>query len=148
MTVNWTTANDAATWLPALNAAEAQYGIPHNLLARIAFEESSFLPQIIDGSERSSANCVGIMQLNPTYYPNAGKSPDNDIETAAQLLRSLYDRFNDWQVAVAAYNWGGGNVHHEFVASADTYILADMPAETQKYVREIVNDVPIDGALV
>jgi hypothetical protein len=34
------------------------------------------------------------------------------------------------------------------VASADTYILADMPAETQKYVREIVNDVPIDGALV
>ena len=142
------TANDAALWIPALNAAEAQYGIPHNLLARVAFEESSFLPEIISGAERSSANCVGIMQLNPVYYPNAGQSPDNDIETAAKLLKSLYDRFGDWQVAVAAYNWGGGNVHHEFVAAADTYILADMPAETQNYVRQIVGDVPVPGALV
>lgn len=142
------TANDAATWLPALNAAEAQYGIPHNLLARIAFEESSFLPEIISGAERSSANCVGIMQLNPVYYPNAGHSPDNDIETAAKLLASLYTRFGDWQVAVAAYNWGGGNVHHEYVAAADTYILADMPAETQNYVKQIVGDVPVPGALV
>lgn len=148
MASNWMTANDAAIWLPALNAAEVQYGIPHNLLARIAFEESSFLPEIINGTERSSANCVGIMQLNPVYYPNAGQSPDNDIETAAKLLSSLYARFGDWQVAIAAYNWGGGNVHHEYVAAADTYVLQDMPLETQRYVKAVVFDVPVPGALV
>jgi membrane-bound lytic murein transglycosylase D len=63
-------------------------------------------------------------------------------------LVSLYTRFGDWQVAIAAYNWGGGNVHHEYVAAANTYILADMPAETQNYVKQIVGDVPVPGALV
>jgi len=145
--MNWMTANDAAQWIPALNAAELRYGIPHNLLARLAFEECSFLPDIISGAEKSSADCVGIMQLNHVYYPNAGQDPVADIATGGGLLLSLYNRFNDWQVALAGYNWGGGNVHRQYVEDG-AYVLANYPQETKKYVTEIVRDVPVTGSLV
>jgi soluble lytic murein transglycosylase-like protein len=141
-------ANEAQTWLPALNAAEKSYGIPTNLLARIAYQESSFLPDVISGERKSSASAVGIMQLMPQFFPQAGASPDNDIETAANLLKSLYEQFDDWQVAVAAYNWGKGAVHHEYVKDGDRYVLADFPQETQNYVRQIFADVPLPGALL
>ncbi len=146
--MNWQDANAGPVWMPVLHAAETRHAIPANLLARIAFEESSFLPEIISGEERSSANCIGIMQLNPVYYPAAGQDPTADIETAAELLASLYARFADWQAAVAAYNWGGGNVHHEYIVDRDRYFLADMPEETQRYVKAIVADVPITGSLI
>jgi len=148
MSVGWENANDGPIWVPVLHAAELKAGIPLNLLARIAFEESSFLPEVISGHELSSANCIGIMQLNPVYFPDAGKNPAADIDTATGLLVSLYRRFSDWQVALAAYNWGGGNEHHAWVSDGDTYKITDCPAETQRYVRDIIADVPVPGALI
>lgn len=132
----------------ALSAAEVQYKIPTDLLARIAYQESSFRPGVISGAIKSSANCIGLMQLNPVYYPHAGESAIADIQSAAELLVSLFDRFKDWQVSVAAYNWGGGNVHHEYAKDADKYVLGDMPTQTQNYVRDVFADVPLPGALL
>jgi len=82
------------------------------------------------------------------YYPHAGESAVCDIQSAAQLLVANYERFKDWQVAVAAYNWGGGNVHHEYAKDADKYVLADMPTQTQNYIREVFADVPLPGVLL
>lgn len=146
--MTWQSENDGPEWMPTLNATEVKYGIPHDLLGRIAYQESHFRPDIISGATRSAAGAVGIMQLLPQYFPGAGDNPANDIERAGQFLGSLYRRFGDWQVAVAAYNWGGGNVHHEFTVDADTYVLADMPKETRNYVTQIAADVPIPGVLV
>jgi soluble lytic murein transglycosylase-like protein len=148
MSDSWKSAGQGPIYVPLLNAAEIKYSIPTDLLARIAFQESSFRPGVINGAIRSSANCVGLMQLNPVYYPNAGKDPVVDIDDAADLLMNLYTRFRDWQVAVAAYNWGGGNVHHEYAIDADKYVLADMPDQTQNYVKNVFTDVPISGALL
>jgi soluble lytic murein transglycosylase-like protein len=145
MTPKWMIA--AEPYLPPLNAAEVKYRIPTNLLVRIAFEESSFLPEVISGEVKSTAGAVGMMQLLPKYFPDAGQNLNRDIDTAAMLLANLYRRFGDWQLAVAAYNWGGGNVHHEMAADG-VPTLADMPAETQSYVREIFADVPVAGILL
>ena len=135
----------ATPYLSALNDAEATYHIPHNLLARIAWQESHFRPDIIAGAVKSPAGAVGIMQLMPNYFPDAGQSVLADINTAARLLTTLFQRFKDWQLAVAAYNWGGGNVHHEM---ADDGGIAGMPTETQNYVNEVFADVPVAGSLV
>ena len=134
-------------WLPLLNGAEDTYGIPRNLLARIAYQECSWRPDVINGTVKSSAGAVGMMQLMPQYFPNAGASVANDIHLAAGALSAWYKRFGDWQLAVAAYNWGGGNVHHEMAADGVPE-LADMPVETQNYVRHVFQDVPIPGVLV
>jgi membrane-bound lytic murein transglycosylase D len=145
---NWRTAHEAQTWIPIANAVEDRYAIPRDLLARLLFEESSFLPEVISGAERSDAGCVGIAQLNPLYYPAAGQDPRADIDTAGALLSSLHRRFADWQVALAAYNWGGGNVHHDYTKDFHKYVLMDYPPETVSYVREIISDVPVRGALI
>src|ERR1700733_3625390 len=144
----WKSAGQAQVYMHALNAAEDQYAIPTDLLARIAYQESSFRPSVISCAVKSSAGCLGLMQLNPMYYPHAGESAVADIQSAAQLLVANHDRFKDWQVAVAAYNWGGGNVHHEYAKDADKYVLADMPTQTQDYVRQVFADVPLQGALL
>jgi soluble lytic murein transglycosylase-like protein len=147
--VTWQTENDGPLWVPFLNSYESLNAVPHNLLARMAYQESRFRADIISGATCSVAGCLGLMQLNPKYFPNAGKDPIADIACAGQLIQSLFKRFNDdWQVALAAYNWGGGNVHHQWVADGERYDLADCPAETRAYVRQILSDVPVPGALV
>lgn len=147
--MSWQTENTGPTWVPVLNNYESLHAIPHNLLARVAYQESSFLQDIIDGAISSKAGCLGLMQLNPVYFPDAGRNTVADIATAGNLLSTLQVRFGgDWQVALAAYNWGGGNEHHQWVVDGDRYVLADCPIETQNYVRDIVADVPIQGALI
>src|SRR5271170_7446373 len=101
----WKDEGQGPVWITPLNNAEDKYGIPRDLLARVAYEESHFRQDIISGATLSSAGAIGIMQLLPQYFPGAGQSPSADINTAAGLLFSLYDRFHDWQVALAAYNW-------------------------------------------
>jgi soluble lytic murein transglycosylase-like protein len=145
---NWKYQGDGPKWIPVLNATEDKYAIPTDLLARVAYQESRFRPDIISGATCSAAGCVGIMQLNPEYYPNAGKDPKADIDQAGQLLESLHQRFSDWQVALAAYNWGGGNVHHQWVSDGSKYVLTDLPQETQNYVTQICADVPVPGSLI
>jgi soluble lytic murein transglycosylase-like protein len=132
--------------MPVLNAAEVKYGIPQNLLARVAFQESSFRRSVIDGTTKSDAGAVGIMQLLPQFFPDAGVDPAADIDTAARYLANLQRVFQgDWQLALAAYNWGPSNVQ-KCLSNQST--LSAMPTETQHYVTEICADVPVGGVLV
>lgn len=148
MNDGWMNEGDGPKWLPVLNAVEVQYSIPANLLARMAYQESSFRPGVISGLIKSKPGAVGIMQLMPQFFPGAGVDPATDIMRAGKFLSSLHSRFSDWQVAVAAYNWGGGNVHHEYTTDADQYELQHMPIETQNYVKKVFADVPLMGALL
>ncbi len=141
---NWKEEGDGPLWLPTLNATEDKYAIPTDLLARVAYQESRFRRDIIDGTTQSPAGAVGIMQLLPRYFPGAGESPASDIDTAGKYLSELYTQFRDWQKALAAYNWGPGNVRR-CLASGNG--LAAMPTETQNYVTQICTDVPTHGAL-
>ena len=136
-----------AQYMPLLNAAEDKYGLPQDLLARMAFQESSFRPGVISGAIKSPVGAVGILQLMPRYFEGAGVSVTTDIDMAGEYLASLHRSFQDWQVAVAAYNWGPGNVTHQHTCTG-RYCLDQMPAETQNYVRQIFTDVPLMGALL
>ena len=136
-----------AVWAQLFATAEVRYAIPQDLLMRIAYQECSWRPEVINCTVVSPAGARGMMQLMPQYFPDAGKSIVNDINIAGQLLANLYRRFSDWQLAVAAYNWGQGNVHHAIVTEGEP-TLADLPPETVKYVTQVFGDVPIEGALV
>lgn len=144
--MNWRTEGDADMYVDVFHEAEKHYCLPTDLLFRIAYQESRFRQDIINGQTKSPVGAVGIMQLMPRYFPGAGHSIAVDINTAAAFLASLFRRFSDWQLAVAAYNWGGGNVHHEAIIDGGSK-LSHMPKETQDYVTEIFTDVPIPGIL-
>jgi len=130
-------------YLPVIATVEVKYGIPTDLLARVAFQECSWRPGVIYGSIKSSAGAVGMFQLMPQFFPGAGVSWQADANTAGDYLADLYHQFQDWQLAIAAYNWGPGNV--------EKYIdgkLQVLPVETSNYVAKVFGDVPIAGSIL
>jgi soluble lytic murein transglycosylase-like protein len=138
----WAAAGEGPTYQPTFAVVESNNGIPTNLLYRIGYQESHFRPDIIDGSTVSPAGAVGIMQLMPQFFPGAGENAQTDIATAGAYLAKLYGKFNDWQLAVAAYNDGPGNIN-AYLAGTKT-----LPLETENYVADVFADVPVQGSLI
>lgn len=140
----WLSSANAQKWAAALAAAEQQYGLPAGLLSRIAYQESHFRSDIIDGTTASPAGALGMMQLMPQFFssvrvpvPFSDQDTLNQIDQAAQLLSQNYTHFGDWQSAIAAYNAGAGTV--------DKYLngaIAQLPQETQNYVAAVTADLP------
>jgi soluble lytic murein transglycosylase-like protein len=129
-------------WRATFAAAAATRGLPAGLLEAVAYRESRFRQEIIDGRLRSSAGAVGIMQIIPRWHPELGESgaldPARAIPYAANYLRTLRDRFGSWRLALAAYNWGQGNLERKDLA--DGIVGNDWPAETRAYVDEITRN--------
>lgn len=100
-------------WAPVIRAAESAYSLPTGLLHRLLFRESHFRTDIITGATRSKAGAAGIAQFMPATAAEMGVDPLNPaqaIDGAARYLSRLYRQFNEWPLAVAAYNAGPGNV--------------------------------------
>ncbi|MGH7168694.1 MAG: transglycosylase SLT domain-containing protein [Gemmataceae bacterium] len=131
-------------WGPVIAATEQKYGLPSGLLARQAQQESSYESAIISGSQASSAGALGILQLEPAYFPSVrAPVPFSDAAVTAQIdaagaeMRRLYDDQGSWVYALAAYNWGEANLN-SFASTGSPPI----PAETAAYVADITADVP------
>lgn len=136
--VYWKRSANAAKFLPALNAAEDAYDIPRDLLARVAYQESRFRDDVISGKTVSGAGAQGIMQIVPRWHPNVNPlDPYAAINYAAGFLASLKKQFGSWRLALAAYNWGAGNL------SKNLNTPGTWPQETLDYVSQIVKDVPV-----
>lgn len=88
--------------------AGAQHGVPPALLSAVGYVESRYRPDAI-----SSAGAIGVMQIMPFVADELGIDPTDPaqaIDGAARLLRSHYERFGSWDLALAAYNSGAGAV--------------------------------------
>src|SRR5476649_1946081 len=89
-------------------------GMPTEL-ALLPFIESAFNPNAL-----SSANAAGMWQFVPgtgrdlnlkqTAFKDDRRGIIASTDAALTYLQSLYDMFGDWQLALAAYNWGQGSV--------------------------------------
>ena len=116
-------------------------------LALLPFVESAFVT-----SAKSSAKASGLWQFMPAtgldYSLNQNRFSDqrNDViastDAALTYLQRLYNRFGDWHLALAAYNWGQGNVAKAVNRSYATggtgsYQDIKMPAETRQYVPKL-----------
>lgn len=141
----WKNTGSGSTWVPVLNTAEQAHGIPTDLLARVAYEESHFREDVIRGTKVSPAGALGLMQMEPAYFTSV-RVPipftDGDVMTqideAATQLASLFASTGSWPLALAAYNAGLGNVQK----------YGGIPpfTETQNYVAQILADVPVSSA--
>jgi membrane-bound lytic murein transglycosylase D len=123
-------------------------GMPTEL-ALLPFIESSFNPQAM-----SSANAAGLWQFVPgtgkdfnlkqNMFKDERRGVLASTDAALSYLQKLYGMFGDWQLALAAYNWGEGNVQKAIKKNqslgkpTDFESLADlMPAETRNYVPKL-----------
>lgn len=132
----WTPPESAGPYLGEIAKAERTHGLPRDLLARLLYQESRYRQDIITGEVRSHAGAVGIAQIVPRWHPTVDPlNPVESIHYAARYLRKLYDQFGSWRLALAAYNWGPGNIG-KYAAKPDQW-----PTETKNYVTQIMGDV-------
>ncbi len=134
--VPWSLPAAGRQYQSMFDGATKKYSLPKNLLARVAYQESRFRPDIISGEFPSSAGAQGIMQIIPRWHPGVDPlNPSEAIYYAASYLKKLYLRFGSWSEALAAYNWGPTNLAK--------YLSGDksaIPKETQNYVNQIMTD--------
>ena len=129
--VEWNTPQKGLIYQATFDAATMTYGLPAKLLSRMAYQESRYNPAAV-----SPVGAVGLMQFMPATAASFGLDPTDpqaSIFAAAKYMRQLYDRFQSWPLALAAYNWGPGNVARKGIDQA--------PAETRDYVAQIGSDV-------
>lgn len=91
-----------------IREASGQYGVPPELLSSLLYHESSFRPRVV-----SPAGAIGIAQFMPGTARQYGVNPYDPYESimgSARYLSDLQKQFNDWNLALAAYNAGPGNV--------------------------------------
>ena len=121
-------------------------GMPTEL-ALLPFIESAFNPQAV-----SSARASGMWQFMPRtgkdfdLKQNAFRDDRRDVlastRAALDYLQRLYGMFGDWHLALAAYNWGEGNVgkavnRNQRAGQPVAYTDLRMPAETRLYVPKL-----------
>ena len=116
-------------------------------LALLPFIESAFNPQAV-----SSARASGMWQFMPRtgkdfdLKQNAFRDDRRDVlastRAALDYLQKLHAMFGDWHLALAAYNWGEGNVSKSMLRNQRqgapvAYTDLRMPAETRLYVPKL-----------
>ncbi len=116
-------------------------------LALLPFIESAFNPQA-----ESRARASGMWQFMPgtgkdfELRQNVFRDDRRDVlastRAALDYLQRLYTKFNDWQLALAAYNWGPGNVmraleRNRRAGLPQDYANLRMPQETREYVPKL-----------
>lgn len=140
----WVVPSSGLQFKKFFDAATAKYHLPEGLIARQAYQESRFRADIISGQTISSAGAIGIMQIIPKWHPEidpgdaaadraAALNPAKAIDYAGKYLRQLFNKYGSWELALAAYNAGPGNV--------DKYKGVPPFQETQNYVAQISRDV-------
>lgn len=125
--------------------------------------ELEYLPVIesaINPNAVSRAGAVGLWQFMPATAKGLGmeinslvderRDPRISSRNAARYLKQLHDIYNDWSLAIAAYNCGPGNVNKALRrASGDSEEIKDekkdfweiynyLPAETRGYVPAFI----------
>jgi len=116
-------------------------------LALLPFIESAFNPQAV-----SSVKAAGMWQFMPAtgqsfdLKQNVFRDDRRDVlastRAALDYLQQLYNRFGDWHLALAAYNWGQGNVNRGITRNQKAglptgYTDLNMPLETRQYVPKL-----------
>ncbi|NMM12999.1 MAG: transglycosylase SLT domain-containing protein [Rhodoferax sp.] len=117
-------------------------------LALLPFVESAFNPQAV-----SSAKAAGMWQFMPAtgkhfeLKQNAFRDDRLDVlastRAALDYLQKLHVMFGDWELALAAYNWGEGSVgraiaKNKRVGLGLSYSDLSMPMETRFYVPKLL----------
>jgi len=140
--MSWEDEGQGPIWVPVMHTAENLWGIPPDLLARIAYQESHFREDIIRGTYVSPIGALGMMQLRSPFFtsvrrpiPFTDEDVGDQIEEAAQFLVNMHTDTKDWRLAIAAYNAGLGNVRR--------YKGIPPFKETQTYVAQVTADVPL-----
>ncbi|MCB2182830.1 MAG: LysM peptidoglycan-binding domain-containing protein [Desulfobulbaceae bacterium] len=137
----------SSRYLPMIRAELRNAGLPEDL---------AYLPMIESGyslTAYSKAKAAGPWQfirstgraydLTIDSYVDERRDPVKSTRAAIAFLSDLYDRFGDWQLAVAAYNAGGGKINNAIrrYKTKNFWEIAQkryLKNETKRYVPKLI----------
>ena len=138
----------AGNYLPMIRPRFAAAGLPEDL-SYLPLIESAFSVKAY-----SRARALGMWQFISSTGRHYGldvgslvderRDPELATDAAVAYLSDLYDQFNDWYLALAAYNSGSGNVRRAIrrSGSRDFWVLRRyLPRETRNYVPAFIASV-------
>ena len=123
-----------------------KYGLPEEL-KYLSIVESGLNPRAI-----SRAGAGGLWQFMPytgrsyglhqDFYIDERFDPEKATEAACRYMKMLYNMFGDWELAMAAYNSGPGNVRKAIRRSGYKKnfweVYRYLPRETRSYLPQYV----------
>ncbi|MGB0806863.1 MAG: LysM peptidoglycan-binding domain-containing protein [Salibacteraceae bacterium] len=134
-------------YFPMMEEMLAKYEMPLEL-KYLAVIESGLNPKA-----RSHAGAVGLWQfmyatgkmhgLHQNSYMDERMDPIKSTDAACRYLKYLYKMYNKWDLALAAYNCGPGNVNRAMRRSGSTDgnywdLYPYLPRETRGYVPAFI----------
>ncbi len=134
-------------YIPVMQQILKEYGLPQDLIY-VALIESGFSPRAYSRSHAS-----GIWQfisatgrrygLKNNWWHDQRRDPILACHAAAKYFSDLYGEFNDWYLAMAAYNAGEGKIRRGLkrYKSKDFWELSKyryLKRETKQYVPKIL----------
>lgn len=133
-------------FFPIFSETLEKHGLPDEL-KYLSIVESGLRPNAI-----SRANAVGLWQfisstgkmygLRNGWYIDERMDPYEATDAACRHLKDLYRMFDSWELALAAYNCGPGNVRKAIRRSGYKRkfweIYRYLPRETRSYVPQFV----------
>ena len=111
-----------------IQKAASAYGLGPELIETVIQVESNY-----DAGAVSQAGAQGLMQLMPATAEELGVSdpfdPEQNIMGGSRYLKQLLNRYDgNLKLALAAYNWGPGNLERH---------SDKLPEETRNYVSKV-----------
>ena len=133
-------------YFPIFEASIDRYQLPVEL-KYLPVIESALKPNAV-----SKAGAVGLWQfmygtakmngLHIDSYVDERRDPRKASDAACKYLSDLYNMFGDWQLAIAAYNCGPGNVNKAIRRSGGKRNFWELynylPRETRGYVPAFI----------
>jgi membrane-bound lytic murein transglycosylase D len=131
---------------PMFEEALSRYGVPEEL-KYLTIVESAMNPEAT-----SRVGAAGLWQfmystgklydLEVNSVVDDRRDPHKSTVAAARHLKDLHTIFGDWQLAIAAYNCGAGNVNKAIARSGGKRsfweIYGNLPRETRGYVPAFI----------
>ena len=140
----------------------SEYNVDKNLIYAVIKVESNF-----KNTAKSNKEAIGLMQLMESTAKDVCEkmeinitdaelkkellNPDMNINIGTKYLSTLIEKYQNIEVAVAAYNAGSGTVDNwikDGIIKADGSDIENIPyKETNNYVRKILRDYKIYSKL-